>query len=218
MSLTVHSLSCARGGVQILAGVGFSVAKGEALILRGPNGSGKTTLLRTLAGLTPPLSGRIDVPPDGIAYAGHADGLKAPLSVAENLAFWAGVFGAAGIAPAVDAFDLHDLLDRPAGNLSAGQKRRLSLARLLVTGRPVWCLDEPTVSLDVDNVARFARAVGAHLAGGGSAVIATHIDLGLTNARSLDITPCTRAGQPRQPRQPLAAAQDIDPFLSEGAL
>jgi heme exporter protein A len=211
MSLSVHSLSCARGGIQVLTGVGFAVAPGEALILRGPNGAGKTTLLRTLAGLTPPLEGRIDAPDDAIAYAGHADGLKAQLSVAENLRFWAGVFGATGIEAAVEAFDLGDLLDRRAGNLSAGQKRRLSLARLLVTGRPVWCLDEPTVSLDVDNVARFARAVEAHLSDGGSAIIATHIDLGLPTARSLDITPFTRRNQP-------VKVDEADPFLSEGAL
>jgi heme exporter protein A len=211
MSLSVHSLSCARGGIQVLTGVGFSVAPGEALILRGPNGAGKTTLLRTLAGLTPPLEGRIDAPDDAIAYAGHSDGLKAQLSVAENLRFWAGVFAATGIDAAVDAFDLGELLDRRAGNLSAGQKRRLSLARLLVTGRPVWCLDEPTVSLDVDNVARFARAVETHLSNGGSAIIATHIDLGLPTARSLDISPFTRRNQP-------VTADEADPFLSEGAL
>ena len=211
MSLSVHSLSCARGGIQVLTGVGFSVEPGEALILRGPNGAGKTTLLRTLAGLTPPLEGHVEAADDAIAYAGHADGLKAQLSVAENLRFWAGVFGATGIDAAVEAFDLGELLDRRAGNLSAGQKRRLSLARLLVTGRPVWCLDEPTVSLDVDNVARFARAVETHLSNGGSAIIATHIDLGLPTARSLDITPFTRRNQP-------VAVDEADPFLSEGAL
>ena len=189
MLLTVTDLSCARGSAQVLAGVGFAVGPGEALILRGPNGAGKTTLLRTLAGLTPPLSGRIDCADDAIAYAGHADGLKAQLSVAENLTFWAGAFAARDIAPALDAFDLHPLADRRAGEMSAGQKRRLSLARLLVTGRPVWCLDEPTVSLDTENVARFAAAVTAHLAQGGSAVIATHIDLGLPQAETLDITP-----------------------------
>lgn len=211
MTLSVHSLACARGGLQILSDVGFVVQAGEALILRGPNGAGKTTLLRTLAGLTPPLTGRIDAAPDSIAYAGHADGLKAQLSVAENLAFWAGVFASGGIERAVNSFDLNELLDRKAGNLSAGQKRRLSLARLLVTGRPIWCLDEPTVSLDVENVARFARAVENHLAEGGCAVIATHIDLGLPTARSLDITPFTRRQQP-------AARLHDDPFLSEGAL
>jgi hypothetical protein len=133
MVLTVTDLSCARGAAQVLAGVSFSVSPGEALILRGPNGAGKTTLLRTLAGLTPPLSGAIDCAPDTIAYAGHADGLKAQLTVAENLTFWARAFAAHDIAPALDAFDLHELTDRRAGEMSAGQKRRLSLARLLVT-------------------------------------------------------------------------------------
>jgi len=211
MNLSVQSLSCARGGLPVLTGVTFAVASGEALILRGPNGAGKTTLLRCLAGLTPPLAGRVEAAPDSIAYAAHADGLKAQLSVEENLRFWAGVFGAGSIDAAVDAFDLTELLNRRAGNLSAGQKRRLSLARLLVTDRAVWCLDEPTVSLDVENVARFARAVEAHLEGGGCAVIATHIDLGLPNARSLDISPFTRRNQP-------VTADAADPFLSEGAL
>jgi len=189
MLLTTTDLACARGTAQILSGVTFSLAAGEALILRGPNGAGKTTLLRTLAGLTPPLAGDIACAEDAVAYAGHADGLKSQLSVAENLQFWCGIFGAAGIEPAIDAFNLGPLLDRRAGDMSAGQKRRLSLARLLVTGRPVWILDEPTVSLDTENVARFAAAVTSHLAGSGAALIATHIDLGLPTARTLDITP-----------------------------
>jgi heme exporter protein A len=189
MNLRVTDLACARGPAQILAGVSFAVAPGQALILRGPNGAGKTTLLRTLAGLTPPLAGRIEADPDAIAYAAHADGLKAQLTVEENLIFWAGVFGTNDPTPAIAAFHLAPLLDRRAGEMSAGQKRRLSLARLLVTGRPVWCLDEPTVSLDAENVARFAAAVTAHLNTGGSAVIATHIDLGLPQASTLDITP-----------------------------
>ncbi|MCT4683387.1 MAG: heme ABC exporter ATP-binding protein CcmA [Roseicyclus sp.] len=189
MNLSVTALACARGPAQILSGVTFSVAAGRALILRGPNGAGKTTLLRTLAGLTPPLAGRIEAEPESIAYAAHADGLKAALTVEENLHFWASVFGTRDPAPAIEAFHLAPLLQRRAGEMSAGQKRRLSLARLLVTGRPVWCLDEPTVSLDTENVARFAAAVKAHLARGGSAVIATHIDLGLPEAETLDITP-----------------------------
>ncbi|PWK62130.1 heme ABC exporter ATP-binding protein CcmA [Roseicyclus mahoneyensis] len=189
MNLRVTDLACARGPAQILAGVSFAVAPGQALILRGPNGAGKTTLLRTLAGLTPPLAGTIEADPDAIAYAAHADGLKSQLTVMENLLFWAGVFGTRDPAPAIAAFHLTPLLDRRAGEMSAGQKRRLSLARLLVTGRPVWCLDEPTVSLDAENVARFAAAVTTHLAAGGSAVIATHIDLGLPDATTLDITP-----------------------------
>ncbi|WP_375552049.1 MULTISPECIES: heme ABC exporter ATP-binding protein CcmA [Rhodophyticola] len=204
MHMTVTDLACARGSLQVLAGVSFPLSPGQALILRGPNGSGKTTLLRTLAGLTPPLAGRIEAEPDAIAYAGHADGLKAQLSVAENLRFWAGIFGGGGIDDAVSAFDLAELLDRPAGELSAGQKRRLSLARLLVTGRAIWCLDEPTVSLDASNVARFAAAVGTHLAGGGSAIIATHIDLGLPQADILDISPFVAKSLP-----------ESDPFSDE---
>ncbi|MFW5654578.1 MAG: heme ABC exporter ATP-binding protein CcmA [Roseicyclus sp.] len=213
MLLTVTDLSCARGPAQVLAGVSLAVGPGEALILRGPNGAGKTTLLRTLAGLTPPVAGRIDCAPETIAYAGHADGLKAQLTVTENLAFWAGAFAAASIEAALDAFDLHGLKDRRAGEMSAGQKRRLSLARLLVTGRPLWCLDEPTVSLDTGNVARFAAAVEAHLAAGGGAVIATHIDLGLARASVLDVTPFMAKGL--RPDDPFAQARD--PF-AEGPL
>lgn len=194
MVLTVTDLACARGPAQVLAGVSFSLCEGEALILRGPNGAGKTTLLRTLAGLTPPLAGTITHADDAIAYAAHADGLKGQLSVAENLTFWARMFGTQDIAPAVAAFALAPLADRAAAELSAGQKRRLSLARLLVTGRPIWALDEPTVSLDTENTARFAAAVEAHLHTGGAAIIATHIDLGLPNARTLDITPFIAKG------------------------
>ena len=187
MGIEVSDLSVARGGIKVLEGVSFKLAPGRALILRGPNGIGKTTLLRAIAGLQPPLGGTISCAPDSLVYAGHADGLKATLSVVENLKFWAQVFGNKDISPAMAAFELTTLADRPAGALSAGQKRRLGLARLLVTGRPTWILDEPTVSLDVDAVAMFAGAVRAHLAGGGSALMATHIDLGLTEADTLDI-------------------------------
>lgn len=189
MTLSVTDLSLARGGIPVLEGLSFALAPGEALVLRGPNGSGKTTLLRSLAGLQPPLCGQIDVSPESLVYAGHADGIKATLTVVENLTFWAQVYGKADISPALVAFDLAALADRPAGALSAGQKRRLGLARLLVTGRMIWILDEPTVSLDASAVAMFAEAVRAHLAGGGSAIIATHIDLGLPDARILDVTP-----------------------------
>ena len=178
----------------MLEGVSFSLDPGEALVLRGPNGSGKTTLLRTIAGLQPPAEGRIDMPDDAVAYGAHADGLKATLSVAENLRFWAGIYGTDTVDAALDAFELRALLERSAQNLSAGQKRRLGLARLLVTGRPIWALDEPTVSLDADSVAMFARAVRAHLASGGSALIATHIDLGL-DARVLDVAAFAASGR-----------------------
>ncbi|WP_147113695.1 heme ABC exporter ATP-binding protein CcmA [Tateyamaria sp. syn59] len=187
MELTVTDLAVGRGGVPVLAGVTFVLGPGRALVLRGPNGSGKTTLLRTVAGLQLPMAGTVAGADDRIAYAAHADGLKAALTVAENLRFWASVFGQSDIAPALAAFDLEDLVDRPAGRLSAGQKRRLGLARLMVTGRDVWVLDEPTVSLDAASVALFAEAVKGHLARGGSALMATHIDLGI-EAETLDVS------------------------------
>lgn len=188
MDLIVSDLTVARGGVPVLEGVSFVLTSGKALVLRGPNGAGKTTLLRTVAGLQPPMLGTVTGAEDRIAYAAHADGIKQVLTVAENLKLWADVFGQSDIAPALEAFNLKDLRDRAAGSLSAGQKRRLGLARLMVTGRPVWVLDEPTVSLDVASVALFADAVRAHLAAGGSALMATHIDLGL-EADVLDVTP-----------------------------
>lgn len=189
MSLHVTNLTITRGGLPVLTGLTFSLTAGQALILRGPNGAGKTTLLRTIAGLQPAVQGTIDGAEDQIAYGAHSDGLKAMLSVTENLQFWADVFGQNGIDAAVAAFDLEHLRDRLAGTLSAGQKRRLGLARLLISGRPIWVLDEPTVSLDTASVALFAEAVRRHLAQGGMALIATHIDLGLNEAAILDITP-----------------------------
>ncbi|NUH64727.1 heme ABC exporter ATP-binding protein CcmA [Sulfitobacter sp. S0837] len=185
-ALEVSNLSVARGGVPVLSDVSFTLAPGEALVLRGPNGAGKTTLLRCIAGLQPALAGRIDGAEDRIAYAAHADGLKAMLTVRENLRFWAQVFGQSDISPALEGYALRDLADRLAGTLSAGQKRRLGLARLLVTGRPIWVLDEPTVSLDAEAVALFGAVLRGHLGAGGAAVMATHIDLGL-EARTLDI-------------------------------
>ncbi|APZ54237.1 heme ABC exporter ATP-binding protein CcmA [Salipiger abyssi] len=200
MMLSVRDLAVSRGGVPVLEGVSFDLAAGRALVLRGPNGSGKTTLLRTVAGLQPAHEGRIEGAGERIAYAGHSDGLKAMLSVTENLRFWAQVFGTKEISDALRDFDLEALSDRPAGTLSAGQKRRLGLARLMVTGRPVWVLDEPTVSLDAASVALFAAAVRRHLEAGGAALMATHIELGLEEAEIFDVTPFKAA--------PRAAKQD----------
>ena len=179
MELVVEDLTCARGGLPVVEGVAFRVPAGRALILRGPNGSGKTTLLRTLVGLQPPVAGRVAPGSDAFAYAGHADAVKATLTVDENLRFWAAVHGAGDISPARRSFGLEQLRERMTQHLSAGQRRRLGLARIAVTGRPIWALDEPTVSLDAASVGRFAEAVRGHLAAGGVAVIATHVDLGL---------------------------------------
>lgn len=189
MTLTVTNLACMRGGLTVLDNVSFSVGPGQVLVLQGPNGIGKTTLLRTIAGLQPMQSGQITAPPDSFAYAAHADGIKPTLTVRENLAFWAAIFGTRSIAPALMALQLDALQTRPAATLSAGQKRRLGLARLLVTGRPIWLLDEPTVSLDAASTALFATMISTHLGQGGLAVIASHIDLGLANTTVLNLAP-----------------------------
>lgn len=187
--LAVSDLSVARGGIALLQGVTFAVDAGQALILRGPNGVGKSTLLRTIAGLQPALGGQVNLSPDQIAYAGHADAIKATLTVRENLQFWAAIHGTDRVDAAMAAFDLRALSERPAQTLSAGQKRRLGLARLLTTGRKMWLLDEPTVSLDREAVALFGGVLRDHLAGGGAALLATHIDMGLPEARLLDLAP-----------------------------
>ena len=159
------------------------------VVISGEVGSGKTTLLRTIAGLQNPLEGRVVTEPEAVTYAAHADGVKAAMTVAETLRFWAAVFGTEGIDAALDAFDLTALQDRAAGTLSAGQRRRLGLARLVVTGRQVWALDEPTVSLDTVAVGQFGDMIAGHLDRGGIAVIATHIDLGLgARAETLDLS------------------------------
>lgn len=199
--LAASDLTVARGGVPILQGVKLAVEAGEALILKGPNGSGKTTLLRCLAGIQPAISGTCEVSDEDVVYAAHLDGIKANLSVRENLRFWADVFGQADIDNALQAFDLKQLANRAAHSLSAGQKRRLSLARLLVSGRSLWLLDEPTVSLDAASVALFAEVIRGHLQRGGAAIVATHIDLGF-EARVLEI------GQFKASRSPVMNSFD----------
>ncbi|KEO59339.1 heme ABC exporter ATP-binding protein CcmA [Thioclava indica] len=187
--LSVSNLAVSRGGLPVLENLSFALDAGQALVLRGPNGIGKTTLLRTLAGLQPALAGTVSMPAESMAYAAHSDGLKSTLTVSENLKFWASVYATQDIEPALERMNLRGLANRAAMSLSAGQKRRLGLARLLVTGRPVWVLDEPTVSLDTASVALFAQAVRGHLATGGAALLATHIDLGLEEAKVLDLAP-----------------------------
>lgn len=186
--LTVKDLGVGRGGLPLLRGVSFALAPGQALMLRGANGIGKTTLLRTIAGLQPPQAGRIEAEEDTLAFAGHSDGVKATMTVEENLEFWAAVFGHEGTARAMRDLDLMRLMTRPARDLSAGQRRRLGLARLLVTGRAIWLLDEPTVSLDRESAGLFEAALAAHLGQGGAALISSHLDIGgMTDV--LDLTP-----------------------------
>ena len=185
--LQVSNLSVARGGMTLLCRVDFSLSAGQILVLRGANGLGKTSLLRCIAGLQNPVEGQI-IAPETVAYSGHADGLKGQMTVLENLAFWASIYRGPSPDVALDAYDLHALADRPAANLSAGQKRRLGLARMQVSGCALWVMDEPTVSLDADNVALFRAALDRHVHSGGAAVITTHIDLEIASAQLLDLT------------------------------
>ena len=185
--LHVSNLSVARGGMTLLSGVGFALNAGQILVLRGANGLGKTSLLRCIAGLQNPVEGQITAP-EAVAYSGHADGLKGQMTVLENLAFWSSIYHGPSPEVALDAYDLHALADRPAANLSAGQKRRLGLARMQVSGCALWVMDEPTVSLDADNVALFRAALDRHVQSGGAAVITTHIDLAIASAKLLDLT------------------------------
>ena len=185
--LHVSNLSVARGGMTLLSGVDFALNAGQILVLRGANGLGKTSLLRCIAGLQNQVEGQITAP-ETVAYSGHADGLKGQMTVLENLAFWSSIYHGPSPEVALDSYDLHALADRPAANLSAGQKRRLGLARMQVSGCALWVMDEPTVSLDADNVALFRAALDRHVQSGGAAVITTHIDLAIASAKLLDLT------------------------------
>lgn len=196
MKLIVDKLACERGGRRVFSGLSLSVAAGEMLTLRGPNGAGKTSLLRTVAGLTPAAAGmvRLDGGDDDLSvgqqahYIGHGNATKPQLTVAENLRFWARFHGGdtARIDDAMTAMDLTALAPFAAALLSAGQKRRLALARLALIERPVWLLDEPTVGLDAASVARLQKLMRGHLDGGGIILAATHIDLGMARERVFD--------------------------------
>ena len=195
MQLNADNLACSRGGRDVFAGVGFSVASGEALVVAGRNGAGKSSLLRLIAGLVRIAGGTLDLqggePEASIAeqahYVGHQDALKPTLSVGENLRFWAAFLGAAAddIEPALEAVGLAALADLPAAYLSAGQRRRLSIARLVAAPRPIWLLDEPTSALDTPSQARLVELMRGHLAVGGLIGAAAHGPIGLTQAREL---------------------------------
>ena len=189
MAISVKSLSVSRGGTNLLEGLDIELNSGQAGILRGPNGVGKTTLLRALAGLQPIETGKIQYSIDDVCYSGHADGVKPTLTVRENLEFWADIFGHHSISEAAEQFMISDFLDLKVGTLSAGQKRRVGLSRLGLTGRSVWLLDEPTVSLDQTSVSIFENIIKDHLLKNGCALIATHIDLGLEDsAKIIDLS------------------------------
>ena len=189
MAISAKSLSVSRGGINLLEGLNIELNSGQAGILHGPNGVGKTTLLRALAGLQPIESGKIEYSIDDVCYSGHADGVKPTLTVRENLEFWADIFGHHSISEAAEQFMISDFLDLKVGTLSAGQKRRVGLSRLGLTGRSVWLLDEPTVSLDQTSVSIFENIIKDHLLKNGCALIATHIDLGLEDsAKIIDLS------------------------------
>lgn len=194
MRLKIEDLVLERGGRIVIDGLTAEAAAGRALVLTGRNGAGKTTLLRALAGFLEPRAGNVrltgspldgpDAPPIGEVshYVGHQDALKAALTVGENAHFWTTYLGGpeTGIAPALERVGLGGLAGVPARYLSAGQRRRLALARLLLARRPLWLMDEPTSSLDTAGQALFAALATAHLEAGGLLVAATHLPLGLT--------------------------------------
>lgn len=182
LRLNAQSLSVGRGDTILARDLTLSVASGSGLLLRGPNGAGKSTLLLTLAGLLDPIEGEVSVEGHAeeagpaIHYCGHRNAVRPRMSVLDTLIFWMGINGATGIAPqkALDQVGLGRLARVDAGYLSAGQQRRLALARLLVSVRPVWLLDEPTAALDAEGQGLLVRLLADHFASGGLAVIATH--------------------------------------------
>jgi heme exporter protein A len=209
VQLVAENLILERGGRNVVDGLSLRLDSGAALVLTGPNGSGKSTLLRALAGYLRPSSGSVRVtgagedrePSEVCHFVGHLDGIKTHLTAAENLAFWATYLGGpADLVPRVETalehFALDALADIPAGSLSAGQTRRLALARLNVAQRPLWLLDEPTVSLDIASVEVLVAAINAHLKTGGMAVIATHVPMALEPMQSIRLGRVTAEALP----------------------
>ncbi|RAZ85393.1 heme ABC exporter ATP-binding protein CcmA [Mesorhizobium hawassense] len=198
MRLIAENLGGERGGERVLSDIGFVLERSEALIVTGPNGAGKSTLLRIVAGLLPAAGGKVQVEGGGEAfptvasashYLGHLNAMKTALSVEENLGFWRAFQGEPGLSveEALDTVALGGLGHLPFGYLSTGQRRRASIAKLLVSRRPVWLLDEPTAGLDKASEERFAGLMRGHLSEGGIVVAATHLPLGLEGARELQM-------------------------------
>jgi heme exporter protein A len=189
MRLSGRGIRCVRGGREVFADLDFEACSGEALAVTGPNGSGKTSLLRLIAGLLTMAGGSIDLDgggaeltlPEQAHYLGHRDALKPALSVLENLSFWHDFLGGEAFEPAqsLTSVGLDHAAHLPAAYLSAGQRRRLSIARLLAVRRPIWLLDEPTSALDTAGQEMFSGLMGEHLGRGGLIVAATHVPLGV---------------------------------------
>ena len=193
----VQDLSCERGGRRVFRHLSFAAATGQTLTLEGPNGAGKTSALRILSGLLPQAEGEVrihmtagyvvtDAEERGrlVGWIGHYDGVKAQLSVIENAQFFAGLYGArVAVAGVLDRVGLSRIADLPAQYLSAGQRRRLGLARLILSARPLWLLDEPLSSLDAAGRRLTAELIGEHCDDGGIAIVATHETLGLDATR-----------------------------------
>jgi heme exporter protein A len=197
MQLSGENLTCVRGGREVFAGLNFGVSAGEALVVTGRNGAGKSSLLRMIAGLVAVAAGALTLtggddeatPGEQAHYLGHLDAVKPSLSVSENIRFWTAYLGGelAHLERALDAVGLEPLATLPAAYLSAGQRRRLSIARLVAAKRPLWLLDEPTSALDQPSQQRLAELMRDHLAAGGMIVAAAHGPIGLESPRALDL-------------------------------
>ncbi len=196
MRLIAENLGGERGGETIFSGIGFALEKGQALIVTGPNGAGKSTLLRVVAGLLPVAAGRLlieggaeDFPSVASAchYLGHQNAMKTALSVAENLRFWRDFSGADFLSAeqALAMVGLDGIGHLPFGYLSTGQRRRAAIAKLLVSRRPLWLLDEPTAGLDKASEERFGGLMREHCSEGGIIIAATHLPLGIEGAQGL---------------------------------
>jgi heme exporter protein A len=205
MNLLARDLACRRGERIVFAGLSFSLGPKDALVVRGPNGAGKSSLLRLIAGLSERVRGELlcdgaEVSRDWstfrarLHHLGHLDAIKPALTVAENLQFWAALQGGADRSDAaLDRFGLLDLSDLPARLLSAGQRRRLALARLLAAPRPLWLLDEPTTALDAASIAVLTETAAEHRAGGGLVIAAAHGELALAASQTLILGPASRS-------------------------
>ncbi|ESZ40567.1 heme ABC exporter ATP-binding protein CcmA [Mesorhizobium sp. L2C066B000] len=196
MRLIAENLGGERGGETVFSGIGFALDKGQVLVVTGPNGSGKSTLLRVIAGLLPKAQGDVRIEGGGetfpttasaVHYLGHLNAMKTALSVAENLRFWRDFNGdgQSGVGEALETVGLGGIGHLPFGYLSTGQRRRAAIAKLLVSHKPLWLLDEPTAGLDKASEARFAGLMTRHCAEGGIIVAATHLPLGLDGAKEL---------------------------------